>query len=91
MSGLSCAEIHRNAPISLCLQLFSKCVPSPGKLLIPDLLQQRAEKGHSNVSAQIYACLDPRATNHAYRGMMAEESKCTTQYRMNAHETTAKT
>ena len=91
MSGLPRAEIHRDAPISLCSQLFLESVPRSEKLLIPRLLQQRAGKGHSNVFAQIYACLDPRATNHAYRGMMAEESKCTIQYRMHAHEDTTKT
>ena len=34
--------------------------------------------------------LDPRATNHACRCMMAEESNCTTQYEMNAHENTTR-
>ena len=49
MSGLSCAEIHRNAPISLCWHLFLKCVPSPKSCWFFVLLQQRAGKGHSNV------------------------------------------
>ncbi|GMP36126.1 hypothetical protein CsSME_00008342 [Camellia sinensis var. sinensis] len=34
--------------------------------------------------------LDLRATNHAYRCMMAEESNCTTQYEMNAHINTTR-
>ncbi|KAF5932156.1 hypothetical protein HYC85_028327 [Camellia sinensis] len=34
--------------------------------------------------------LDPRATNHASRCMMAEESNCTTQYEMNAHINTTR-
>ncbi|GMP50915.1 hypothetical protein CsSME_00017336 [Camellia sinensis var. sinensis] len=48
------------------LHLFLKCAPNSGSLLILHLLQQRAGKGHNNVFSQIYACLDPRATNHAY-------------------------
>ena len=31
MSGLSCAEIHRNAPISLCLRLMPECCARPLK------------------------------------------------------------
>ncbi|KAF5934453.1 hypothetical protein HYC85_030624 [Camellia sinensis] len=34
--------------------------------------------------------LDPRATNHVYRCMMADESNCTAQYEMNAHENTTR-
>ena len=71
-------------------QLFLESAPSSGRLLILDLLQQRAGKGHGNVFSQMYACLDPRATNHAYRCIMAEESNCTTQYRMNAHINTTR-
>ena len=73
------------------LQLFMESAPSSGRILILDLLQQRAGKGHSNVFSQMYACLDPRATNHAYRCMMAEESICITQIRMNAQENSTNT
>ena len=68
------------------LQWFLESAPSPERPLILDLLQQRAEKGHSNVFSQMYVCLDPRATNHASRCMIAEELNCATQYRMTAHE-----
>ncbi|GMP31379.1 hypothetical protein CsSME_00005616 [Camellia sinensis var. sinensis] len=69
---------------------FLESAPSPERLLILDLLQQRAGKGHGNVFSQMYACFDPRATNHASRCMMAKESNCTTQYEINAHINTTR-
>ena len=67
-------------------------------LLVFGLLQQRARKGHGKVfstyvcttTLPVIACalgsvvLDPRATNHASRYMMAEELNCTTRCEMTA-------
>ena len=91
MSGLSCAEIHRDAPISLCLAVILETRAKSRKVADSSLCCNREhEMGHGNVFSQIYACLDPRATNHASRCMMVEESKCATQYRMNARINTTK-
>ena len=86
MLGCLLAEIHWDAQFSLCLQCSSKYAPDSEKLLILHLAATESRKGAQQCISQIYACLDPRATNHASRYMMAEESDCTTQYRMNASE-----
>ena len=73
-------------------------------LLVSGLLQQRARKGHGKVFST-YVCmtilpiiaqalgsvvLDPCATNHASRCMIAKESDCMTRCKMNAHINTTR-
>ncbi|KAI7993597.1 hypothetical protein LOK49_LG11G02556 [Camellia lanceoleosa] len=53
--------------------VISNCVPSSKTLLIPDFAVTESRKRAQQCISQIYACLDPRATNHAYRCMMAEK------------------
>ena len=81
---------------SVCYCSWDACQASEGcwLLICCNRAQERGMVKYFHICMHAYpsgsVVLDPRASNHASQCMMAEESNCATQYRMNAYENTTR-